>query len=146
MAFAPPLKERTPAHGQDPPSERLVIELADYGANRHHIDLATSPEPVTLADLLEPSFWAHRAAKFHEHDLIRVIGAQREFDIMLVVTSKSPGGLLLEPWPKPAVGTAEWDQLMKGITNAAALTEKQMATELQPPIEPPATTKKKVAA
>lgn len=122
------------------------VEPADYQAARHHIDLATSPEPVTLADLLEPSFWAHRVHKFQEHDLIRVIGAQREFDIMLVVTSKSPGGLLLEPWPKPAVGTAEWDQLMQGITTAAALNEARMATEVEQPIEPPAITKKKAAA
>ena len=116
------------------------LELADYANQRYHLDLAKSPTPVTLADLMRPSFWAHEN-KLQEGDIVRVIGPKREFDIALVCTSKAPGGKILEPWPRPAQGSPEWIALLQDIGAVQALTKEELANEIAP-IETPAAKKK----
>ena len=121
---------------------KVKVQQAGYYAQSFHIDLAESPAPVTVADLLEPSTWAHRINVFREGDTIRVTGARREFDITLVVLAKAPGGLIMSPFPYPAPGTAEWQGLVRG-TAQPNLTETELAPK---PVEPPAIAKKAKAA
>jgi hypothetical protein len=125
---------------------KVRIQGADFAATRHHIDLAQSPVPVSFRDLFEPSFWRQRLNAFQEGDLVRVIDAQRRYDIVLVVQSKSPGGLLMLPWPRPMPGTPEFDEMMAGVEMAETITREELEGELLPSAPEPAPSKKKVAA
>ena len=125
---------------------KVRIQGADFAANRHHVDLAQSPTPVAFKDLFEPSFWRQRLNSFQENDLVRVIDAQRRYDIVLCVASKSPGGIMMRPWPNPMPGTAEFDELMASVEMAETLTREELEGELLPSAPEPAPSKKKAAA
>jgi hypothetical protein len=125
---------------------KVKVQQAGYFAQSFHIDLAESPEPISLADLLEPSTWAHRINQFKEGDTIRVTGQQREFDLTLVVLAKAPGGLIMDTVPRPMPGSPEWLELMRGVDATQTLTKTELAAELSQQTEVAPTTPKKAKA
>ncbi len=59
------------------------------------------PDGHAYEDLFDPRYWQHHASgRVAVHDLIRVIGFGRKFDVQITVTAKTKGGLEVEPWPK----------------------------------------------
>ena len=95
---------------------------------------------------MEPSAWAHRTNQFKEGDTIRVTGQRREFDTVLVVLAKAPGGLVHEHLPVPGRRHRVSGILMRGVTTQQTLTKTELAAEIKAPIEPPAISKKTRAA
>jgi hypothetical protein len=125
--------------------QKAKLEMAEgYGYRMFLLDLATSPTEVEFAQLFQPSFWRLRLHQLNELDILRVVAKRRDYDQLLCVRSKSPGGLLLSPWPTPLPGSPEFAALMANVGSMTEISEKQMADELQAkaPIEPPATGKK----
>ena len=120
---------------------RARLAVADYKWQRFALDLADSPTPVELADVFQPAFWQQAANKLGEGDTVRIRGQGGEFDIEIVVVSKAPGGLIVEPFPRPTPGSPEWASLMQGIGAIQQLTKEELAKEIGP-IELPVTKKK----
>ena len=92
----------TDLHGK--PLDPSRMKLADYSYKRWHLDLrthrTTDNERVTLKDLLTcPSAWG-KQPNITAGDIIRVV--DDGIDMQIKITASGAGGLLAEPFPKPA--------------------------------------------
>ena len=80
------------------PARGYFTSTAEY--NSRNWSETSLPEEIAFSDLFNITFWKHHAAKFNISDLIRVRRVDGEWDLMLAVVAKAPGGLRVEEWPK----------------------------------------------
>ncbi len=64
------------------------------------------PAEIEYADLFDPTFWRHHAAKFRKGNLIRMRRVDGAWDVQLNVVASVQGGLQVELWPKMPDATA----------------------------------------
>lgn len=83
-----------------PPAAMNFPTVAGLQYKSWHLHL---PSGHGYEDLLDPSYWTMHADRLSPFDLIRVVSADGDFDVMLTVTGKSVSGIEVKPWPRPPV-------------------------------------------
>lgn len=109
---------------------------ADHYYRSYFLDLRCfEPVKVGLESLFEPRFWSLVHADLNKHDVVRVIAADRSFDVLITVAEKSPTEIAMRVFNYVRPGS----ELQKAIERAAQAAEDREAERIaaQPAIEWP---------
>lgn len=83
---------------------QAIRQTAEFHYQTYVVDI---PEGHAFSDLFVPTYWGHHK-RLNPRDMVRAVALDGSFDVMLTVTTRGQGGVVMALWPKmPAADRIE---------------------------------------